>query len=96
MDLHHLLLAGLPGALRVTPESGHRPIQSACLKSANKRLMHRSKDVRPTASLDTSQPPSLINLLADGRAATALHYRGVHRGGDDGLAQGVFYDGFSG
>jgi hypothetical protein len=48
--------------------------------------MHRSKDVRPTASLDTSQPPSLINLLADGRAATALHYRGVHRGGDDGLA----------
>jgi hypothetical protein len=30
--LHHLLLAGLPGALRVTPESGHYSTQSAGLK----------------------------------------------------------------
>jgi len=28
---------------RVTPESGHCSIQSACLKGAMKRLMHRSK-----------------------------------------------------
>jgi hypothetical protein len=40
--------------------------------------MHRSKVVRPTASLDTSQPASLINVLADGHAATAVHYRCDH------------------
>ena len=32
-----------PGALRVTPESGHCSIRSACLKRASYGLMHRSK-----------------------------------------------------
>jgi hypothetical protein len=35
MDLHHLLLAGLPGALRVTPESGHGPVRLARRKRAD-------------------------------------------------------------
>src|SRR5258708_19231673 len=29
MDLHHLLLAGLPGALRFAPDTGHRSIGSS-------------------------------------------------------------------
>jgi hypothetical protein len=35
MDLHHLLLAGLPGALRFTPESGLNSDIAPCPKSAN-------------------------------------------------------------
>jgi hypothetical protein len=33
----------LPGALRSAPTNGHRQTASACLKGANKRLMHCSK-----------------------------------------------------
>ena len=39
--------------------------------------MHRTKDVRPAASLDTSQPPPLISGLADGYCATAVHDRAI-------------------
>jgi hypothetical protein len=43
--------------------------------------MHRSKDVRPAASLDTSEPPSLISGLADGHAATVVRHRCDHAAG---------------
>src|ERR1035437_3556597 len=35
MDLHHLLLAGLPGALRYTPGSGHAATTALCPFRAN-------------------------------------------------------------
>src|SRR5260370_32604437 len=35
MDLHHLLLAGLPGALRFTPKNGHGQAAPARPKSAD-------------------------------------------------------------
>jgi len=48
---------------------------------------------RDTASVD-SQPPSLISVLADGQAATAIHYRCDHAaGGDHRLAQRFLYTG---
>ncbi|HXM36274.1 MAG TPA: hypothetical protein VN920_13865, partial [Pyrinomonadaceae bacterium] len=44
-----------------------------------------------------SQPPSLISVLADGHAATAVLHRCDHAaGGDHGLGQRFFYDGCSG
>src|SRR5260370_9599753 len=42
MDLHHLLLAGLPGALRYTPESGLKTDIVPCPKSAKRR--HSASD----------------------------------------------------
>ena len=43
LDLHHLLLAGLPGALRFTPESRHYAAHSVCPFRATNGLMHCSK-----------------------------------------------------
>jgi len=40
MDLHHLLLAGLPGALRVTPINGHHRTGPACRFGADSARTH--------------------------------------------------------
>jgi hypothetical protein len=66
-------------------------------KSANKRLMPRSKDALARLLRLTLSHPRWISVLADGHAATAVHHRCDRAaGGDHGLAQRYFYDGCSG
>src|SRR5258707_1070283 len=53
MDLHHLLLAGLPGALRSTPINRHFQSRSALGKSAKERCPQNCyRDLNPHSPKD--------------------------------------------
>src|SRR6202043_1026266 len=58
---------------RFTPEPGHCSMQSACLKGANRRLIHRSK--RYCCRPDTSGP----ELAAAWQKANNTKIRGVRQ-----------------
>jgi hypothetical protein len=77
--------------VRFCDESGSSPRQTdeKCNQETHAPQQRR---VGPAASLD-SQPPSLISVLADGHAATAVYHRCDHvAGGDHGLARRFFYE----
>src|SRR5258708_38034803 len=88
MDLHHLLLAGLPGALRFTPQSSHRRVSKSKQKTTSRRSssthgeralvslsLAKEKDHGRPRKWDSycQQAPALEQGQADrGKAAAAL------------------------
>ncbi len=64
MDLHHLLLAGLPGALRSTPESGLKSdITPGPVRANNRHCLLFDHLVGAAEQRDWDRDPQLLGCL---------------------------------